>query len=220
MTDKQQKTIESRNPRRPLRRQRRHARPSYRQCPVLSRDQLADFLRQNNLKSTYALAAMRKKAPATTPTLHDFHKAWGVHNWRQITDEVFGVMGRWLRPTTTDSYLLACVYLFNIFNRADWERKRKLYPQEIPSTYAVRRAYGSFSKLFDIARRQSSSRTWQTYLLYALKLGKKPSRGQIKQRYGRNFFGPMLNIHKTRKHAEEFCKRIYDTSLRISQPQS
>jgi hypothetical protein len=77
------------------------------------------------------------------------------------------------RPTS--EYLARCVLELNLWRRDDWITAHRQNPAAVPSTYWVRRLFGSHDNLKWLCERMSFSKTLDKYQSLGRRLGRTPT---------------------------------------------
>ena len=131
-----------------------------------SHDELIDYLRRNNIHTISQLNSFRQPGD---PKVQDFQKVFG--KWSVAQQLAFGPPLSKLY--VTKDYLIDCVLKYNLHTQFEYLQKHRKYPDIIPSTYYIRRLFGSFKELRSAAYQRSiEGIVWESL--------------KLRSRYGRN----------------------------------
>ena len=114
------------------------SRPYHRETrKSLSRDEMIDYLRRNNVRSIGQLESVRKKGD---PKVQDFRKEFG--QWSAALRAAFGPP--LMKAEVSVNYLLKCLLQFDIRTWKDYLAARKKDPDIFPSSYAIKKEFRTF----------------------------------------------------------------------------
>lgn len=145
-------------------RRRRRGRYARKARPVFSKEKLVEYLRQKGFKTRDQLRAGRGEG---NPTDDDYRKAYG--SWGDAVKEI------WPKETLTKEYVAKALIEFKLWSKSAYETARKRRPDVLPSMRFIRREFGSWSVLKEIARAMSLRETLAAYMELKLRLGRRPS---------------------------------------------
>ena len=140
--------------------------------PERTRDELLEFLRENNYRSRSQLLAGRT---GDDPTPYDYIKEFG--SWGKAMHEV------WYRyePRFDKRYVVQAVVEFGLWTRKAYLKARIDRPDILPSLHVIRREFGSWGIMKEIAAGLSLKETLASYAELKRKLGKKPTLSDCKR---------------------------------------
>lgn len=146
---------------------RKKYRGPYEKRPERSREELIRYLRASSIKSANELRAKRKPLE---PHVHDYFRAFG--SFMAAKSEAYGPEPPSPGPPATHDYLTKVCLEFSIWSQGRWNESRRKRPDVIPSSNQVKRLFGGFSNLFEMAQRVSLRRTLERYLVLRAKYGR------------------------------------------------
>jgi hypothetical protein len=80
---------------------------------------------------------------------------------------------------TSPRYVINTVIQLGLWNIADYKQAREAKPDLIPSEYMVRKHFGDFEKLFEIAQRESLKISFDKIVKMRDKTGRWPSMKEL-----------------------------------------
>lgn len=135
--------------------------------PVLTREELIEYLISHNFRSFRQLEAGRKK---TEPDTNDFRKEFG--SWQRAKEIAFGPEEE--RSFSPD-YMAKVIVQFGLWTHRKYREARKKRPDVIPSEYWIKKQCGTYKQLKFLAIRFSIAETLNRYLVLARRLGRIPT---------------------------------------------
>ena len=145
----------------PKRKYRKEKRRSY------SSDELSDYLRRHDIRSSRLLMARRKRGD---PTVDDFRKAFG--SWRNAVEAAFGKAP--FQPDIDEMYVVKAAVMYDIRTYRDYLKMRKAHPDVLPSVQFVRSRFSSVREFLAFVRWVSLKQTVDGYMSLWRKLGRRP----------------------------------------------
>lgn len=156
-----------------LRRRKRYRRYKKQDRKKLSRDDMLEYLRSNEVRSSRMLMEVRKP---DDPNVDDYRKEFG--NWSDALHLAFGS----IEASKHDAeYMLKAVLEFNLWSVKRFREARKVDPDIIPSWSSIRREWGSYSNLIESARRLDLRNLLLEYLKLMRRLGRTPTLNDLKK---------------------------------------
>lgn len=146
---------------------RRRGRGRYRRRrrPKRSKEQLADYLRLKGFRTRAQLRAGRREGD---PTDDDYREAYG--SWGDAVREI------WRKELPTKRYMVNAVVQSGLWSKAAYQEARSERPELYPSMRIVRREFGSWSILKEIATAMSFRKTLAAYMDLKRRLGRRPTK--------------------------------------------
>ena len=178
-------------------------RGTYEKRPERSREELLNYLREKQVRSSRDLISKRQPGE---PAVYDYAKAFG--SWRAAMETAFGKKIDILAAEITPDYLIKCVLGFNLWTYEQYVNARRLRPEVIPSFAQVRKLFGSYSNLKYYAQRNSLRDVLQKYLDLRDQLGRWPTRQQCR-RAGLDISRPIEHFGSRRK-MNDFLRRAIE----------
>jgi hypothetical protein len=163
--------------------------------PKRTKEQLAAYLRENNIRTLGQLTKQRKDGD---PIPSDYRMAFP--KWSDALNLAYGWEDR--RYVNFDAeYIAKLMVQFGIRSGEEYRRARKLNPHVVPPESQVRAKFGGFKTLHAIARRYSTLATLNDYISFKRRLGHTPSVGEcidndISIEKGVEFFGSKRSMDK------------------------
>lgn len=149
----------------------RPSRGPYMQRPERTRDELLQYLRDEDIRSRRELEAVRA---ANDPTPYDYVKEF--ESWANALEEAHGKKRPEIFATPeSPEYLIRTVIELELWTQNEYRILRRQRPDIVPSNAAVIRVFGCFSNLFEAARAKSLKETMYSYALLWSRLGKTPT---------------------------------------------
>jgi hypothetical protein len=148
-------------------RSRRRGRGGYRRRdrPERSREQLAAYLRRNGFRSRRQLRVGRGEGD---PTDDDYVKEYG--SWSDAVKEI------WRTEQPSREFIAKAVVEFGLWSKDDYEAAHKRMPEAVPSMRVVRREFGGWGILKEIATAMSLRKTLEAYMELKSRLGRSPTK--------------------------------------------
>jgi hypothetical protein len=145
---------------------KRRSRGSYkkRPRPERSKEKLAKYLKDNGFKTREQLRRGRHDGD---PTDDDYRKAYG--SWTAAVAEIWNI-----QPVSR-KYLLKAVIEFGLWTREAYLEAREKRPDVFPSVSVIKREFGSWGAMKEVASAMSVRRTLEAYIVLKKRLGKKPN---------------------------------------------
>ena len=164
----------------------------------LSRDEMIQYLRDNGIHSSRVLERKRKTGE---PNVNDYRKEFG--SWSNAVVEAFGVK----QAVDYDpEYILKAVYELELWTVRRFNAARKLDPVTVPSWRVIRREWGTYSKLFEYARRHNLKKLLDEYRKLIRKLGHIPSLDEIQNSNLR--MDDAIKFYGSKKEMDEFVQKM------------
>jgi len=133
--------------------------------PKRSKEQLVEYLREKGFTTRDGLRSGRGEGD---PTDDDYRCEYG--SWTEAMKEI------WNRKPLDRKYVAKSIIEFGLWTREGYERSRERRPDVLPSMYAIRREFGSWGVLKEIASVMSLKKTLQAYMELKRRIGKRPTR--------------------------------------------
>ena len=133
---------------------------------------LIEYLREHELNSASKVQKNRRAHQADSPTVSDFVRAYG--SWKTAKETAFGrpIINHFTpEPTPSANYLISAALTYDLKTRDRWCEARKSNDL-VPSIAAVRRQFGSFTKLKLCARMVSPEWGLEAYMSLARRKGR------------------------------------------------
>lgn len=134
-----------------------------------SREELVEFLRENDIRSVRKLSRVRED---TEPNTYDYQKEFG--SWTQAKLAAFG-------PPTPRigkfdaAYMAKAIIEFDLWTRERYKEVRASNKEILPSLHVVLREWGTFTNLKNYARQVSLKKMLESYLSFWRRLGRAPT---------------------------------------------
>ena len=164
---------------------------------VRSRDELIQYLKENNIRSSRGIESARQDGD---PNLHDYRKEFG--KWSQALLETYGPPPPSIGKFDA-RYMAKAVIEFDLWTRSSYHKTRMIRPDIIPSLHFVYREWGCFGNLIAYAKEVSMKQVLNSYLAYWRRLKRPPN---LKECEAEN-----INLETPMKHFGS--KRAMDTLL-------
>lgn len=140
----------------------------------LSRDELLDYLRRNDFRSSRKLTAGRKPGD---PTVADYRREFG--QWSVACEKAFGAKP--FSHEITHEYLVKVVVQFGLWTREKYEAAHKERPEIVPTYVSVIREFGEWSTLIHFAERYDARHMMEMYMRLSRKIGRNPTVGECRE---------------------------------------
>ena len=160
------------NERRNLKLRKRYRKYKKSPRPSFTRDELIEHLRECQIRSCSAFDHTRKP---TDPNVYDYRKEFG--SWK---DAVLTIFGSEIAVDMNAEYVLNSVLNLELWSVPVFKTARKKDPVSIPSWRKVQNTWGSYSNLFECARRLNLKHILTEYQKLTRKLGRTPTLGDLK----------------------------------------
>jgi hypothetical protein len=134
-----------------------------------SREELIQFLRQNDIRSVRKLSGSRTDSD---PNAYDYQKEFG--SWAAAKLAAFGPPPPRIGKFDA-AYLAKAVIEFDLWTRDKYQRARMADPEAFPSLHFIYREWGTFRKLKEYAQQVSMKKMLESYLSLWRRLGRKPT---------------------------------------------
>lgn len=147
---------------------RKTARPYTRiKRPERSKEELAQYVRENDFHSKGQLL---KGRAGNDPLPYDYAKAYG--SWTRAMKEIWH---DFKEPEFDRRYVIQSVIEFGLWTRKDYEKVRMARKDVLPSVYVIRREFGGWGIMKEIAAGFSLRTTLIAYVKLKKRLGRKPT---------------------------------------------
>jgi len=164
--------------------------------PERSPDELAAYLRDNNIHSTRQLEHCRREGG---PTLSDYRLAFA--KWSDAIALAFGRTEQ-VVASNDPEYMAKLLVQFNITTTTRYLEVRRLRPDIVPSYREVRRKWGGFKGLKFLLRRYSAKAIFDAYLSLRRRLGCYPTLGECRE-HG-IYFDKLIELFGSKKKLDAF----------------
>lgn len=133
-----------------------------------ARDELLDYMRRNNVRSSREL---ERKRIDGDPITFDYRREFG--GWAAAVEEAFGKPAL---PTKVDAmYVLRAVPFFNAWTTRSYLAARRASPDVLPSINFVLKEFRTFKRFVALARCMSLKCVADGYDRLSRKLGRRPT---------------------------------------------
>jgi hypothetical protein len=164
--------------------------------PKFTKEQLAEYLKENNFRRRDELTRGRKEGD---PTHHDYRKEYG--SWRNAIEEIFNV-----HIIADRIYVLKAIVEFNLWRVRDYKSIRKKRPDILPSYYSVTKEFGSWEIAKEMATMMSIRKTLQAYMELKNRLGRIPTLEECKM--ARILIDSAIEMYGSKKGLDDFVKSL------------
>ena len=149
---------------------KRHKRKPYKfiERPKFTRQQLIDFLKNNNIKSSRKIDKIRKN---NDPCLSDYRLEFTF--WKDAIKEAFPEDTFITSDDQSALYFINLLRQFQISTLDEYKAKRKICPDLIPSIYQLNKYFGGFSNIKSLEQRYNISKTIESYIKLKQNINKK-----------------------------------------------
>ena len=133
---------------------------------------MLEYLREHHLDSAGKIVKHRKMVNRNAPTVDDLVHAYG--SWKNAQNAAFGAPIHdpfKPEPTPSPMYLITTALRYNLRNREAWCEARKT-DDLVPSIAAVRRQFGTFTRMKLCARMLSIEWGLEAYMKLAKRKGR------------------------------------------------
>ena len=142
-----------------LLRQRRKALKQKRQyrglCKLSTKEEIVDFLRDNNIKTLKDLQDARKNGAPPVSLILKFFESWKQAKAKVWGDDalILGHKYSWKKNLNAE-YFMKCVFEFDLWTFSAYKKASLLYHDVIPPLKVLYREWGSFRNLIECCRRK------------------------------------------------------------------
>lgn len=140
--------------------------------PKRSKEELESYIREHEFRSRRQLLAGRK---GDDPKPYDYIKAFG--SWGKSMHEIWYQY----KPEFNRRYVIQSIVEFNLWTRAVYLKARLDRPDILPSLHVIRREFGSWGIMKEIAAGISLKETLAAYTELKRKLGRTPRMSDCKK---------------------------------------
>jgi hypothetical protein len=141
--------------------------------PHFSKEDLLQYLRERKIRSCIVLEKTRK---SNEPNTNDFRKEFG--SWSEAVRLAFGTV---IAADVDGDYLLKAVWELDLWSVAKFRAARKIDPVVVPSWRQIINKWGSYTNLFEAARRHHLKMQLEEYRRLIRKLGHIPNMDEIRR---------------------------------------
>lgn len=152
---------------------RRHAKRGKRRGPYnreprpsFSREELSAYLRENEIKS---IRTLRKTRDGSDPSEYDYVKEFG--SWKAAKLYVW----KEFEAPVDRRYLVQSIIEFGLWTYRDYCSARRRRPDVFPSVHVIRKEFGGWEILKELAQAFSLRETMAAYAELKTRLGKRPT---------------------------------------------
>jgi len=183
---------------------RRHKRYRPAARREYTQEELLEWAKERNIKTTRQLDAVREKGD---PTFYIFKQVFG--SWNAFKEMAYGreAVDPFLHEPPNDAkYIMEVIVQFQLWRQKDYERARQVRPEVVPSISRLRYQFGRWSNAVYCAERWSAWKTLEHYVRLRDKLGRWPTGGECKK--AKLDLRMLLEIHRTSKALQRFIENM------------
>ena len=168
-----------------------------------STEELADYLQDNEIRSTGDLKKIRVD---DEPTVYDYQKHFG--SWSEAIEFTYGVdaMESLLAIELNHEYFIKVMLAFKIQRYEDYCNARNRRPDIVPSLRQARKLFGTFSALKQASKLYSMEASLDSLLELSEELGRIPKLSDCKKAGVR--IDSLIKYFKTYKALKKFIQRL------------
>lgn len=186
---------------------RRYTKPKkkYECGKSFTKEEIVDYLRKNDFRSRDLLEERRKEGD---PSAWDCQKVFG--SWEKAKEAAFvSPEERVLGPLEIDEeYLVNTIIQKSLWTFEEFLEAHRKEPDLVPSTYYIRKYWGTFTNLVGYARARSIEQTMTSYYKLRNRLGRRPTLDDCKDagidiKVAVKLFGGKIELDKFFDYLEE-----------------